>query len=277
MYQASVYKIMIGAPSDIKEEIQIACQVINRWNNIHSESTKCILLPLHWSFSSYPSSGMHPQKILDKQLVEKSDLMLCFFGAKLGTATDTDISGTVEEINEHLHAGKKVMVFFRKQIDASTIDVEQFMKLKEYRQKIQDKVVWNEYNDEHDLESVLYDKLSLFVNDNWKGYEAPQIVISQANDNVITLSDWDKEHLKAWVDSGELEGYSLGFIGDGYEFVLGTNTYLTNNAEEVLQWEDFFERMLNIGFITLVDYDRFNNPCYRLKKAAMDYVKKFRD
>ena len=174
MYQANVYKIMIGAPSDIQEEIQIACQVINRWNNIHSETTKCILLPLHWSFSSYPSSGMHPQKMLDKQLVEKSDLMLCFFGAKLGTATDTEISGTVEEINEHLRAGKKVMVFFRKQIDSSKLDVEQFQKLKEYKKTIQDKVIWVEYNNEQDLEPTLLDKLCLFVNDNWKGYESQQ-------------------------------------------------------------------------------------------------------
>ena len=275
MYQANVYKIMIGAPSDIQEEIQIACQVINRWNNINSESKQCILLPLHWSFSSYPSSGSHPQKLLNKQLVERSDLMLAFFGAKLGSATDTDISGTVEEINEHLRAGKKVMVFFRKQIDASKVDLEQFQKLKEYRETIRDKVIWDEYNNEHDLEAVLYDKLCLFVIDNWHGYEPSQIVVSSKNDNVITLSDWDKEHLKAWVDSGDVEGYSLGFIGEGYEYILGTKEYLTNDSEEILQWDDFFERMQELKFITLVDYDTYNNPCYKLKKAAVDYVRKY--
>ena len=171
MYQANVYKVMIGAPSDIKDEIQVACKVINKWNYINSESRHCVLMPLHWSFSSYPSSSSHPQKLLNKQLVARSDFMLAFFGSKVGTATDTDISGTVEEINEHLRAGKKVMVFFRNRIEASKLDVEQFKKLQDYKRTIQDKVIWVDYEDEHDLESLLYDKVCLFANDNINGYE----------------------------------------------------------------------------------------------------------
>ena len=115
MYQANVYRIMIGSPSDIKEEVQTAIDVLKHWNNLHSEQNKIVLLPLHWSISSYPASGKHPQKLLDKQVVEKSDLLVCVFGAKLGTPTDTEISGTVEEINEHRKAGKDVMMFFKKE------------------------------------------------------------------------------------------------------------------------------------------------------------------
>ena len=133
MYSANVYNIMIGAPSDIQDEIQIACQNIYKWNSINAEQSQLVLLPLHWSFSSHPSAGSHPQKILNKQLVERSDMMLCFFGTKVGTSTDTDISGTVEEINEHLRAGKQVMVFFRKQIDASKLDIEQWQKLQDFK------------------------------------------------------------------------------------------------------------------------------------------------
>ena len=110
---------------------------------------------------------------------------------------------------------------------------------------------------------------------NRKDNKQMQMVQTQTNDNIATLSDWDKEHLKAWVDSGELEGYSLGFIGDGYEYILGTKEYLTNDSEEILQWDDFFERMQELKFITLVDYDKYNNPCYKLKKAAVDYVRKY--
>ena len=204
---------MIGAPSDIQHEIQIACQVINKWNNINSESKQLILLPLHWSISSYPTSGLHPQKIINQQLIEKSDSMICFFGTKLGTATDTDISGTVEEINEHIRAGKHVMVFFRNQIDTRELDIEQFRKLEEYKRTIQDKVLWVDYNNEQDLESMLFDKLSLFVNDNWQGYELPQVVLSLDKDNQLELSDWDKERLNAWVNSGEIEGWFLDFSG----------------------------------------------------------------
>ena len=271
MYQANVYKIMIGAPSDIKDEIQVACKVINKWNNINSESRHCILMPLHWSFSSYPSSGSHPQKLLNKQLVGRSDFMLAFFGTKLGTATDTDISGTVEEIKEHLRAGKKVMVFFRNCIEASKVDAEQLKKLQEYKCRIQDKVIWAEYEDEHDLESLLYDKISLFTNDNLQGYESQSIEIPQSSE--VILSEWDKEHLTAWVNSGEIDAYYLEYSGWGRTYILGREQYSISKPEEVLDWDDFFERMEDLGFITIADYGRNGSPIYRLKNAARDYVK----
>ena len=49
---ARVYRIMIGAPSDIKEEVQIAKDVINEWNYVHTELHHKVLLPLHWSISA---------------------------------------------------------------------------------------------------------------------------------------------------------------------------------------------------------------------------------
>lgn len=240
MYQANVYKIMIGAPSDIQEEIQIACQVINRWNNIHSETTKCILLPLHWSFSSYPSSGMHPQKMLDKQLVEKSDLMLCFFGTKLGTATDTEISGTVEEINEHIRAGKKVMAFFRKQVDLSKVDIEQLQKLKEYKKTIQDKVIWVEYNNEQDLEPTLLDKLCLFVNDNWKGY-VPQLKVTEDNKE-LEATKLELAKLKAVQQKylEDLAGLDEKIRIHGTKSHFWQRQYITTKWECEVTWKQLF-------------------------------------
>lgn len=271
MYQANVYKIMIGAPSDIKEEILVACRVINKWNNINSESRHCILMPLHWSFSSYPSSGSHPQKLLNKQLSEKSDVMLSFFGAKLGSVTDTDISGTVEEINEHLLKGKQVMVFFRNRIDASNVDIMQFKKLQDYKKTIQNKVIWVEYEDEHDLEALLLDKISLFANENLRGYES--ITTKTQQSSGIVISDWDKEHLKAWVNSGDIEAYCLKYSGWGRTYVLGRELYPVSTSEEVLEWDDFFERMEDLGYITIGSYNKDGEPIYKLKKAARDYVK----
>ena len=49
MFQANVYKIMIGAPSDITEEIGIIQKVLHDWKTLHSEKQKIVLLPLHWS------------------------------------------------------------------------------------------------------------------------------------------------------------------------------------------------------------------------------------
>lgn len=169
MYLAKVYKIMIGSPSDINEEIQIAKNVIHRWNVINSEYRKRVLLPLHWSDNAYPLSGEHPQKTIDKTVVVKSDLLICIFCSRLGSPTDTHSSGSLEEIDEHIKAGKDVMMFFKKNVPTpqNARDIEQLQKLISYKNSIQSSNLWWEYNDVGDFENLLREKLALYVNDKW--------------------------------------------------------------------------------------------------------------
>lgn len=167
MFIAKTYNIMIGAPSDIEEEVQTVKEVINEWNYINAELHHTVLLPLHWSISAYPCSGEHPQKILDRQIVNRSDLLICIFGSKLGTPTDTDISGSVEEITEHLKAGKNVMIFFRNNLKINSLtDVQQAEKLLHFMESIKGNALFEKYS-ENNFKSILRQKLQLFLNDTW--------------------------------------------------------------------------------------------------------------
>lgn len=67
---------MIGAPSDIKNEVGIVREVVNKWNDLYSEKEKIVLLPKHWATSTYPTAGARPQESINKQIVEKSDLLI---------------------------------------------------------------------------------------------------------------------------------------------------------------------------------------------------------
>ena len=167
MFQADVYKIMIGAPSDIKEEVNIAINAIHHWNNINAEKQKTVLLPLHWSISAYPITGIYPQKAINRQVVNRSDLLICVFGAKLGTPTEDYASGSVEEIEEHLKAGKPVMIFFKQALNVNDIDVEQISRLRDFKRAIGQKALYVDYNSANDFERILEDKLSLCINDNF--------------------------------------------------------------------------------------------------------------
>lgn len=89
MYLAKVYKVMIGTPSDKQEEIQMAKNVIQKWNSINSEFRRMVLLSLHWSDNTYHEIGIHPQKSTNRMVVEKSDLHICIFCSRLGSPTDT--------------------------------------------------------------------------------------------------------------------------------------------------------------------------------------------
>ena len=55
-YQATVYNVMIASPSDILEEREVIRQVIDRWNTIHSENQKVVLLPVAWETHAIPET-----------------------------------------------------------------------------------------------------------------------------------------------------------------------------------------------------------------------------
>ena len=234
---ARVYRIMIGAPSDIKEEVQIAKDVINEWNYVHTELHHKVLLPLHWSISAYPNSGKHPQKIINEQVVDKSDLLICIFGSKLGTPTDTDISGSVEEINEHLKAGKDVMIFFRKNLEIESLDdMQQVEKLLKFKESIKGNALFEEY-EKNSFKSILSQKLQLFLNNTWlnPNYEPKEIEL-----DVVEIK-LDKSNLDIpyngtaylSVDGIELDKCNIRIEDDFYAYASTSNDKIEIKAYKV--------------------------------------------
>ncbi len=270
MFQAHVYRIMIGSPSDIKEEISIAREVLNNWNNLNSEKNRMMLLPIHWSISSYPAMGKHPQKLLNEQLVEKSDLMICIFGTRLGSPTDREISGTVEEIKEHRKAGKDVMVFFKNSVDdISSVDLQQLQKIKDFKESIKSDVLWCEFSDKEDFERKISEKLQLYINDNWSDGATDDTTLSLTQK--IEFSDDEIDIIKRWTQSRNANSYLEGVIGGVY-YVFGDFRYYAKYGKEEVEFDNFIERLNIAGFIDLEKYDKFGKPVYKLKKTAYDYV-----
>lgn len=270
MYPATVYQIMFGSPSDIEEEIQVAFQVLNHWNCLHSEQSKIVLLPLHWSISSYPAMGKHPQKILDEQVVEKSDLLICIFGTRLGSPTDTEISGSVEEIKEHRKTGKDVMVFFKRSVDDITsVDPQQLQSVKDFKESIKNDVLWCEFSDAADFKNKLFDALQLYVNEHWGGNTIGKNVSSPSA--AFSFSDSENVILTKWVNSGDMYYYTRE-VTDGVYHFFGNDHYFANNGPEQAKMEDFIDRLKKAGFIEEYEKDKFGIPKYKLKKAAYDYV-----
>lgn len=271
MYHSDVYNIMIGAPSDIVEEVSTTISVINQWNYFNSEATNIVLMPLHWSINSYPTYGAHPQKSINMQLVGKSDLMISIFGAKLGTPTDTEASGTVEEINGHINTGKDVMVFFKMSIDdISSVDPQQLQKIKEFKDSIKNKALWCDFADNDDFKKKISEKIQLFVNDHWKNTQVFNPIFPSQSSR-LQLSDEEKQRLIVWTNDPNAESVSFSF-NRGYLYRLGYKQYEVNEGRENAEWEDFFKRLRNADLIELERYNKDGRPVYKLTKAAYDYV-----
>lgn len=272
MYIARTYRIMIGAPSDITAEIQMACDVIRHWNDFNSERDKIVLLPIHWSINSYPLSGNRPQKFLNKQLVEKSDLLICIFGTRIGTPTGKDISGTVEEFHEHVKADKDVMMFFKNTAEnVSSLDIQQLQQLNEFKKSIKDFVLWCDYQKTEDFKNLLSEKLQLYINNHWLKEQQFEDKVSKPTIN--SLTEIDKERLVKWSE-GDGEVLIFDTIEEGRTILIGDSEYAVSNGKERAEWDDFFHRMCNINYAQIDRYDDYGNPVYILTKKGYDYIAK---
>jgi hypothetical protein len=132
--KSKVFRVMIGSPSDLAEEREIATDAVNEWNAQHADAEGAVLLPVKWETHAIPTSGVRPQSAINDQLVDRCDILIGMFWTKLGTATGVAVSGTVEEIDRFVAAGKPAMLYFSQRKTATDqVDPKQAAKLKAFK------------------------------------------------------------------------------------------------------------------------------------------------
>lgn len=155
-YSATVYQVFIASPSDVGRERLVITDVIHNWNTTHSVVLNTVLLPVKWETHATPRMGDRPQAIINKQIVQESDILVAIFKARLGTPTGEAESGTVEEINEFRAKGKPVLVYFSNApIVPSSIASRQFSKLKKFKKECQKEGLIFYYNSVRELRDLL--------------------------------------------------------------------------------------------------------------------------
>ncbi|MDE3088728.1 MAG: DUF4062 domain-containing protein, partial [Chloroflexota bacterium] len=133
-YTASVFKVMIASPSDVAGERNIIREVLTEWNIIYADGRKVVLLPIGWETHATPAMGERPQAIINKQVLKDCDLLVGVFWTRIGTPTGKYPSGTVEEIEEHIKAGKQVMLYFSDApVRPDSVDNDQYTELKKFK------------------------------------------------------------------------------------------------------------------------------------------------
>lgn len=158
---AVVYRVLIASPSDCIEERRIIPEVIHYWNAIHSLETGAILQPVMWETHARPELGERPQAIINRQLVDKCDILIGAFWTKLGTPTGMAPSGTAEEIERSRAAKKQVLLYFSsKPVTPDSYDPDQYKALKEYRTALQQQGLYSEYESSSEFRQLLYRHLA---------------------------------------------------------------------------------------------------------------------
>ena len=147
-YTATAVKVMIASPGDVAQARRIVRDVIDEWNAINAEDRKIVLMPVGWETHASPEMGDRPQAIINGQILKDSDLLVAVFWTRLGSPTGTAPSGSVEEIEEHLAAGKPAMIYFSSEpVRPDSVDAGQYSALKAFKESLRPKGLTEEYED----------------------------------------------------------------------------------------------------------------------------------
>jgi len=136
--KVTVYDLLISCPGDVGDAITVIDDVVEAFNQKYNTILNLGIRTRYWKKSSYPQSGGKPQELLNKQFVKDCDLAVAIFKTRFGTPTDKYGSGSEEEVEIMLNAGRQVFLYFDDSpVSPSDIDAEQYQKVKDFEKNIE--------------------------------------------------------------------------------------------------------------------------------------------
>lgn len=176
------------------------------------------------------------------------------FWTRIGTSTGEYISGTVEEIEKHIDAGKPAMLYFSDQpARLDSVDSEQYEKLKEFKASCQSRGLCQTYDSHSEFKEKFYHHLQIKVNDHEifhiDNKDTNHTTIYQSETQIPPLSDEARVLLKeASMDNHGTILY-VRYMGGTDIQTNGKNLISAQTPRHVAQWEAALQELLNADLI----------------------------
>ena len=248
-YPAVVFRVMIATPNDVQVERDIIREVIHDWNAQNSKRERAVLLPVGWETNSVPTIGKRPQEALNEQMVRDCDLLVAVFWTRLGTDTGKAKSGTVEEINEHVDAGKPAMLYFSKANVPYDVDHDQFTAVKNFKDSYKGKCLFHEYGSHEKFREIFTRQFAMTVQETL----LPNIPASEMIEErlaVGTSISKDARHMLLTAtgdDNGRItfdHGTDATHIQAGIQYI-----YRGSERKEIARWDSATKELLRAGLV----------------------------
>jgi hypothetical protein len=150
--QVTEFRCLLISPSDVIAEREALTDAVTRWNALVGKALAARVELIRWETHSTPATGRHPQEELNSQLLEDCDLGIAVFWSRLGTATPTSNSGSVDEIESLLAQNRRVMIYFKTGlVPPSSAETGQFEKLKAFRNSLESRALIGEFSTPDEL------------------------------------------------------------------------------------------------------------------------------
>jgi hypothetical protein len=236
-YVATVLRVMIASPSDVAEARDAVERAIYSWNDANAENKGIILQPWRWETSAVPVLGAHPQRLINAQGVDKSDVVFAMFAGRMGSATPDAISGTAEEIDRALEAGKPVHLYFSTADLPSDVDTAQLDALRSFRRDMESKGLLGAYSNVSQLEHEVWKAIELDISTISVASQKPATVEAkhidflvqpqQAQEVTYDSKGKPRNRTRHWLDvtntgTKDALGVSFASVGEPTSLHLGT-------------------------------------------------------
>lgn len=262
-YTATMIPIMLASPGDVLEERSITRDAMHEWNYIHSLSTQTALMPVGWETHSAPDLGGRAQELINDRVLADCDLLVGIFWTRLGTPTGDSASGTVEEIQKHLDAGKPAMVYFSSApVAPESLDPTQYAALSEFRDWCKAKGIIETYSNYSDFRDkfvrqlqiqlrknpYLVELLSTQTSTDAKGVESAAIPPpAQAPESLMSAEA--KELLLEATAGNDGMIMRLATLGGRYVQANGKSFGDPRDRRSNARWEYAIEELVDQGFL----------------------------
>ena len=247
-YTATTFNVMIASPGDVASERAIIRDVVYEWNAINSGTRKIVLLPVGWETHSSPEMGAPAQTIINAQVLNRCDLLVGVFWTRAGTPTEHHLSGTVEEIEEHIAAGKPAMLYFSSQpVVLDSVDIEQVNRLKAFKTSCQSRGLYQTYDNHGEFKDKFYRQLQLKVNEHSMFQMSDSATHNSAVVESLTpLPALSREARVLLKEASQDPGGTiihLRYIGGTDIQTNGKNFIASNERREIAKWEQALEEL----------------------------------
>ena len=246
-FTATVLRLMIASPGDVQAERSVVREVVGEWNSTDGAQANTMLMAIGWETDVAPEMGDAPQNIIDKRLLATADLLVGIFWTRLGTPTASYASGAVEEIEEHLKAGKPAMLYFSSApASPDSIDAAQYQALKSFKDSCKTRGLFATYTNVDDFRRKFSRDLQITMSSN---AVAPSGATAKSRASSDALSADATALLKAASadDSGVI---LFGRYGGGAEISVGDTVFNEDSAPRTIaRWEGAIEELEKRGFV----------------------------
>jgi len=270
-YNIKKIKLFLSCPSDVKEEIAVVESLINEWNSLNSDQFKFVIQLITWKKNSYPQLGDRPQNIINKQILNSSDIVVGIFWTRFGTPTGKYKSGTEEEIREAILGNLQVMLYFSNtKVEINKVNIDKYKKVKAFKNEFSKLGLICTYNSITEFESSfrihLNNVMLSFINKN--GLKKLNIITMETKTSKKLITAIQKNFVKYFKLAFDIFDEELLMSETGIKVI---NTHKQDKSKVINTIESWEKEIINSSSIFKSRFDksvleRFKRDSDKFKK-----------